>query len=158
MNLKIRRFDNNDADIVSSIICRNFLEVNIDDYPKEEIESLAKHYNSEQILNIASYAHMYVVCIDEEVVGCGAISSFWGSKDESILLTIFVIPELHGKGIGKSIIETLEKDKYFIRAKRIEIPASITACEFYKRMGYKYKNDVKDLDDEGNYRLEKFRL
>ncbi|WP_291648410.1 GNAT family N-acetyltransferase [Clostridium sp.] len=47
--------------------------------------------------------------IDADIVGCGAISSFWGSEDESILLTIFVTPELHGKGRGKSIMETLEK-------------------------------------------------
>lgn len=157
MSLKIRRFDNNDSDIVSKIICRNFLEVNIKDYPKEEMESLVNLYNSEKILNIASYAHMYVACIDDNVVGCGAISSFWGSEDESILLAIFVVPELQGKGIGKLIIETLEKDEYFLRAIRVEIPASITACEFYKKIGYEYKNGVNELDGEGYYRLEKFR-
>jgi len=72
-------------------------------------------------------------------------------------LTIFVLPELHGKGIGRKIIETLEKDEYFLRARRIEIPASITACDFYKKMGYHYKDGIKKLDDEGHYRLEKFR-
>lgn len=46
---------------------------------------------------------------------------------------------------------------YILRARRIEIPASITACEFYKRMGYEYKDGIKKLDDEGHYRLEKFR-
>ena len=44
--------------------------------------------------------------------------SFWGKQDESILLTIFVLPELHGKGIGRAMIETLEHDEYFLRAKR----------------------------------------
>ncbi|MCR1949849.1 hypothetical protein NSA50_02095 [Clostridium sp. DSM 100503] len=97
MSLKIRRFDNNDSDIVSKIICRNFLEVNIKDYPKEEMESLVKLYNSEKILNIASYTHMYVACIDDNVVGCGAISSFWGSKDESILLAILLYLNYRGK-------------------------------------------------------------
>lgn len=45
----------------------------------------------------------------------------------------------------------------FLRANRIEIPASITAIEFYKKQGYDYKNGVKELDDEGHYRLEKFK-
>lgn len=75
----------------------------------------------------------------------------------SIFLTIFVLPELHNKGIGTAIIETLENDEYFLRAKRIEIPASITACEFYKKMGYHYKNGIAKLDNEGLFRLEKFR-
>lgn len=157
-SLIIRRFNNDDASTVSNIICRNFLEVNIKDYSKEEMEKLAELYNADKILSINGYAHMYVATIDDKVVGCGAISSFWGKQDESILLTIFVLPELHGKGIGRKIIETLEKDELFLRSKRIEIPASITACEFYKKLGYDYKDGIKELDDEGHYRLEKFRL
>jgi GNAT superfamily N-acetyltransferase len=156
-NLCIRRFNNADAPTVSKLICRNFLEVNIKDYSRDEMEHLSETYNPDKVLNISGYAHMYVACIDDTVVGCGAISSFWGKQDESILLTIFVLPELHGKGIGRKIIETLEKDEYFLRAKRIEIPASITACEFYIKMGYDYKNGTKKLEDEGHYRLEKFQ-
>lgn len=154
-NLCIRRFNIDDASIVSKIICRNFLEVNIKDYSIEEMKILSEIYNDKKVLDINEYAHMYVACIDKTVVGCGAISSFWGKQDESILLTIFVLPELHGKGIGRKIIETLESDEYFLRSRRIEIPASITACEFYKRMGYKYKDGIENLDEEGNYRLEK---
>lgn len=156
-NLEIRRFDKNDASIVSKIICRNFLEINIKDYSREEMEQLSEVYNPNKVIEISGYAHMYVACIDNTVVGCGSISSFWGKQDESILLTIFVLPKLHGKGIGRKIIETLEKDEYFLRARRIEIPASITACDFYEKMGYNYKDGTKKLDDEGNYRLEKFR-
>lgn len=155
--LEIRRFNNNDATTVSKIIRRNFLEVNIKDYSKEEMEQLSEIYNIDKVLQVAGYAHMYVVCIDKRIVGCGAISSFWGKQDESILLSIFVLPELHSKGIGRKIIETLEGDEYFLRAKRIEIPASITACEFYRKMGYDYKDGISKLDDEGHYRLEKFR-
>jgi len=154
---EIRRFDNNDATIVSKMICRNFLEVNIRDYSKEEMQQLSEVYNADKVIRVAGYAHMYVACTDKKIIGCGAISSFWGKEDESILLTIFVLPELQGKGVGKTIIETLESDEYFLRAKRIEIPASITAREFYKKMGYDYKDGISKLDDEGHYRLEKFR-
>ena len=156
-NLEIRRFNNNDATTISKIICRNFLEVNIKDYSKEEMELLSEIYNSDKVLEVASYAHMYVARIDNTIVGSGAISSFWGKLDESILLTIFVLPELQGKGIGRKIIETLESDEYFLRSKRIEIPASITACEFYKKMKYEYKDGIAELDDEGHFRLQKFR-
>ena len=56
-----------------------------------------------------------------------------------------------------SIINTLENDEFFLRAKRIEIPASITACGFYKKMGYRHKNGVDTVDDEKLYRMEKKR-
>ncbi|MCH5164760.1 MAG: GNAT family N-acetyltransferase, partial [Clostridiales bacterium] len=71
--------------------------------------------------------------------------------------TIFVLPEYQGNGIGRKIIQTLEQDEYFLRAKRIEIPASITATPFYRKMGYDYKNGISLPDSEGLVRLEKFR-
>lgn len=37
----------------------------------------------------------------------------------------------------------------------MEIPASITAVEFYRKFGYDYKNGEKELDEEHHYRLEK---
>lgn len=54
-------------------------------------------------------------------------------------------------------IETLEKDEFFLRAKRVEIPASITATPFYLKMGYNYKNGITLPDEEGLLRLEKYR-
>ncbi|WP_298839641.1 GNAT family N-acetyltransferase [Clostridium sp.] len=113
--LEIRRFDNNDATIVSKMICRNFLEVNIMDYSKEEMKRLSEVYNADKVIMVAGYSHMYVFCLDKKIIGCGAISSFWGKEDESILLTIFVLPELHGKGVGRTIIvnRLVVRGKYF---------------------------------------------
>ena len=155
--INVRRFEDEDADEVSKLIVRNFLEVNSKDYGIAAMEKLAKVYDSGKVLNIANYAHMYVFEWNGKIVGTGSISSFWGSKTESILLTIFVLPEFHGKGIGRKIINTLEQDEFFVRATRIEIPASITATEFYRKFGYDYKNGVKELDEEYHYRLEKFK-
>lgn len=155
--IRVRRFEEGDADEVSKLIVRNFLEVNSKDYGIAAMEKIAKVYDSGKVLNIANYAHMYVFEWDGKIVGTGSISSFWGSKTESILLTIFVLPEFHGKGIGRKIINTLEQDEFYVRATRIEIPASITATEFYRKFGYDYKKGVKELDDEYHYRLEKFK-
>lgn len=153
----VRRFEEDDADEVSKLIVRNLLEINSKDYGIAVMEKLAKVYNPEKVLNIASYAHMYVFEWNGKIVGTGSISSFWGSKTESILLTIFVLPEFHGKGIGRKIINTLEQDEFYARATRVEVPASITATEFYRKFGYDYKNGVKELDEEHHYRLEKFK-
>ncbi len=73
----------------------------------------------------------FFVWNEDKIVGVGSIASFWGSPTESILMTIFVLPEFHGQRIGSYIIDTLESDVLFLRAERIEIPASITAVEFY---------------------------
>ncbi len=63
-----------------------------------------------------------------------------------MLHNIFVLPEYRGKGIGRKIVETLEQDKYFKRAERVEIASSVTACKFYQKMGYSFKNGINELD------------
>lgn len=153
-----RRYQEQDAETIVNVIRRNFLEVNVKDYGEKAMNALALHHDVDWFKGVASYANVYVFCIEDEIIGVGSISSFWGSLTESILLTIFVLPELHGKGIGRFIIQTLEQDELFARADRIEIPASITAVGFYMKQGYDYKNGVKELDDEGHYRLEKFNI
>lgn len=152
-----RRFRKEDAEEVSTLITRNFIEVNSKDYGIKAMQKLVEEYNAAKIMSIAEYAHMYVFEWNKQIVGVGAISSYWGSETESILLTIFVLPEYHGKGIGRTIIHTLESDELYTRATRVEIPSSITGTEFYRRFGYDYKNGVKKLDEEGHYRLEKFK-
>ena len=156
MSAIIRRLRDEDADVVSKLVCRNFLEVNIKDYPLAEMEQLASVFNREKILDMNKWAHSYVACVEGVVVGCGSIAQYWGKIDESILLTIFVLPELHGRGIGTQIIKALEADDLFLKAKRIEIPSSITARDFYRKLGYDYKGGVMELNDEKQYRLEKF--
>ena len=73
------------------------------------------------------------------------------------MFTIFVSPRCQGKDVGRKIIETLETDAYFLHAKRVEIPASITSTQKKKKMGYSYKNGIIEPDEEGLIRLEKFR-
>ena len=51
----------------------------------------------------------------------------------------------------------LEQDEYFLRAKRIEIPASITGVPFYLKMGYHYKDGISVPDEEHLIRMEKNR-
>lgn len=153
----IRRFKPEDADEVSALVVKTLREVNSKDYSKEYIENDVQRLQPEGILERAEWTHFYVVVDKDKIVGCGAIGPYWNKKDESSLFTIFVLPEYQGKGIGRKIIETLENDEYFLRAKRIEIPASITATPFYVKMGYTYKNGIQKPDEEGLIRLEKIR-
>lgn len=153
----IRMFKESDATEVANLIARTLREVNIKDYSKEHIEKDVQLLSRQFLIERSKWTHFYVVCEDEKIVGCGAIGPYWGSEIESSLFTIFVLPEYQGKGVGRRIIKTLEEDEYFLRAERIEIPASITGCQFYRKLGYDYKDGIDKIDNEGLYRLEKFK-
>ena len=121
------------------------------------MDQLIKSETPEHVLQMAGWTHFYVVLEGEDIIGCGAIGPYWGKEDESSLFTIFVDPDKQGKGIGRLIMNTLESDEYFLRAKRIEIPASITGVPFYLKMGYHYKDGISEPDEEHLIRMEKNR-
>ena len=127
----IRSFCEADAEKVSALIIHTLQASNSKDYSAETISALEKKMQPSGVLERASWTHFYVAEEGGDIIGCGAIGPYWGSETESSLFTIFVLPEYQGMGIGRKIIETLEQDEYFFRAKRVEVPASITAVNFY---------------------------
>ena len=155
--LEVRRIEESDADAVSALIRKTIAISNKKDYPEDLMDQLIAVETPEHVLQRASWTHFYVVLDETAIIGCGAIGPYWGKEDESSLFTIFVDPDYQGKGIGRLIMETLEKDEYFLRAKRIEIPASITGVPFYLKMGYHYKDGIKEPDEEHLIRMEKNR-
>lgn len=155
--MNIRPFEQTDAVAVSELI-RNTIRIsNVKDYPIELMERLIESQTPQHVIERASWTHFYVVQQQKKIIGCGAIGPYWGKEDESSLFTIFVLPEYQGKGIGRAIINTLENDVYFLRARRIEIPASITGVPFYLKMGYHFKNGISEPDKEHIIRMEKNR-
>ena len=153
----IRRLKEEDAQAVSELIIRTIRISNVKDYPAELMEELVKTQTPEHVLQRASWTHFYVAEEAGKIIGCGAIGPYWGKEDESSLFSIFVDPGRQGKGIGRAIVETLEQDEFALRAKRIEIPASITGLPFYQKLGYTFKDGRAEVDEEQLYRLEKYR-
>ncbi len=154
----VRRLTERDAGAVSDLIVTTIRISNIGDYPAEMMEELIKTQTPADVLRKASWTHFYVAgeTGTGAVVGCGAIGPWWGKTDESGLFSIFVHPDRQGMGIGRAIVETLEKDEFALRARRIEVPASITGLKFYQRLGYDFRDGIQALDEERLYRLEKF--
>lgn len=155
--LTVRRIEESDAEAVSALIRKTISISNKKDYPEDLMDQLIKSETPEHVLQMAGWTHFYVVLEGDNIIGCGAIGPFWGKEDESSLFTIFVDPDKQGKGIGRLIMNTLESDEYFLRAKRIEIPASITGVPFYLKMGYHYKDGISEPDEEHLIRMEKNR-
>ena len=156
-NITARLINENDAKAVSDLIRKTISISNKKDYPEDLMDQLIAIETPEHVLERASWTHFYVFEINGQIIACGAIGPYWGKEDESSLFTIFVDPDHQGKGIGRFIINTLEKDEFFTRAKRIEIPASITGVPFYLKMGYNYKDGITEPDEEHLIRLEKFK-
>ena len=153
----IRRLEEKDARAVSELIITTIRISNVGDYPADLMEELVKTQTAEHVLERASWTHFYVAEEDGMIIGCGAIGPYWGKEDESSLFSFFIHPDHQRKGIGRAVMAALEQDEFALRARRIEIPASITGLPFYRKLGYDFKDDRNEVDEEQLYRLEKYR-
>lgn len=157
MNLQIRRFQEADAAETSAVIGETLRVSNAPDYPPEAIQEMLDLYTPAGLLEQAGGEHLYVVLDGDKIVGSGGVAPYMGSRTESILVTVFILPEYQGRGVGRKIMETLEKDGYFLRADRVAVHSSITARDFYLKLGYGYCNGVSAPDEEGCIHMEKRR-
>ena len=153
----IRRFRREDAEELAAVIAATLRETNGRDYSPEYIEKDVQALSADKLVDRAAWQHLYVACAQGRIIGCGAIGPYWGREEESSLFTLFVLPAWQGKGVGRQIVQRLETDEYFLRARRIEVPAFVTAVGFYQKRGYAPKTGVPAPDEEGLCRMEKHR-
>lgn len=152
----VRLIKENDYKKVAEMIVRSVSNSDFSKfYPKGSIEYIKNCLNEVGVKERAYWTHFYVIVDNNDIVACGAIGPYYDSKTESSLFNIFVDSQYQGKGYGRKIIEALEQDEYFLRAERIEVPASMSAIPFYRKMGYEHKNGILIYDD-GHFALEKF--
>lgn len=154
-SVTLRRFRKGDEFAVSDVICTTLAISNREDYLPAFIEENIRSHSPKVIAARAKDAHFYVACNGDTVIGCGGITGYWGSTEESYLTSIFVLPDYQGNGVGRMIVEALEADQYFRRAWRTEVGSSLTAVHFYEKKGYEFKNGITDPDEYGVVRLEK---
>lgn len=152
----IRRFAPGDVAEVRDVIHRALREVCSKSYPAEIIAEVCDRFSAEHLLKLGAGTHMYVAeSVSGRILGTGSIAPYFGSEKESVLLTIYVLPDLIGRGIGSEIVGALEKDEFFLRANRIEVPSALNAVGFYRKMGYDFKDGRETPGDDGLVRLEK---
>ena len=154
--LKIVEYKEKYLEQISNLIIQDLLTVNSNDYGIERVKKMAEDFTVEKLQNsLNKRKKVFVALIDDNVVGTAGIDKSWYSDDEYWILTVFVKPENHGQGIGKKLIEKIEEYATTLPVKKLIIPASITAHEFYYKLGYKYKDGKKELNDEDMYIMEK---
>lgn len=162
--MEVREYEEKYAKDVSEIILSNLYKINIKDHGKEVIDKIAQHFTEKEIKKNFPDRVMSFVAIDNgTVVGTASldvIKSIYGvhvddSEDKYIILTVFTKIENQHQGIGKTLIEEIEKYAIQIGARELIIPASVYGCEFYKKIGYDFYNGITEQNEDGEYILSK---
>lgn len=154
--VKIEEYQEKYVKEISNLVIRNLKEINSKDYGIEKTSKMALDFSVENLeKTLSNRKKVYVALINDIVVGTAGIDKSWYSDDEYWILTVFVKPENHGQGIGTMLIKKIEEFAATLPIKKLVIPASITAHQFYYKLGYQYKDEKKELNDEDMYIMEK---
>lgn len=156
-NFMIIDYTNNYAEQISKIIITDLLEINSKDYGIDFVKNHAEKFTATKVMEIFPMRTKTFVALENDtVVGTASLDKSWHNNDgEYWILSVFVHKDYHKKGIGKMLIHQIEDYARKINAKKLVIPASITACEFYIKLGYKYKDGLKKLNADKMYIMEK---
>jgi GNAT superfamily N-acetyltransferase len=125
----VREFRDADAEAVAGLVAVCLRTVNSRDYPPEIIERMCAHFVPERFLELAAQRQIFVAERDGTVAGTV-------SRDGNKVFTMFVHPRHHGHGIGRQLMRHIEALAAADGFDHMEAGASITAHEFYHRLGY----------------------
>jgi GNAT superfamily N-acetyltransferase len=145
--MKLRLFQDRDAADVSALIIRCLREVNSRDYSPDIITAMCAHFSPATILQLAGQRQMWVAEADGLTVGTV-------SRDQNKVYTMFVSPDYAGRGIGRRLLEHIERRAAAAGYDFMETGASITAHDFYRKRGYA---DARETETEAglNYIMRK---
>jgi GNAT superfamily N-acetyltransferase len=137
MEIQIRQFKSSDKKDISSIIRENFLTVNIKDYSKEEMTKYTDHFSEEKVLELSKTRDILVAVNQEKIIGTASIGLFGPPEDNNwTVFTVFIKTTHHSSGIGRKLMYEIEKLAKIKSIKKLTVPSSITALNFYKKIGY----------------------
>jgi ribosomal protein S18 acetylase RimI-like enzyme len=157
MYVTIRRYEPGDEAAVSALIERTLRVSNARDYPPDMLDEVVLRNRPGDVALRAAQGHLYVAEDGGAIVGCGGIGPSRDSGTDSFIFSVFVAPEMQGRGLGRRIIAALEADEFFLRAERTVLHASVTAVDFYRRLGYRFSPGGDVPDENLLYGMEKTR-
>ncbi|MBN2458544.1 GNAT family N-acetyltransferase, partial [Candidatus Woesearchaeota archaeon] len=128
--MRVRKFRKEDAQKASNIIKRNLLEVNSKKYTKATVNALIKDSTPARLIEKSKTRHYYIAIENEQILGIGGY-------EEANLHTFFVKPKIHGKGVGKRLMERVLKDAKKEGVKIMHCASTHYADKFYASFGFK---------------------
>jgi len=97
MDCTIRPALEDDADEISAVILRALRETNARDYADEIIERVERSFSTSAVRELIGKRAVFVAAIDGRVVGTASL-------DGSVVRSVFVAPDVQGRGIGKLLM------------------------------------------------------
>jgi N-acetylglutamate synthase-like GNAT family acetyltransferase len=129
MTCDIRPAQAGDAADISRVIIRALRETNAKDYTPNIIARVELSFSSAAVERLIDQRDVFVAEMDNRVVGTASL-------DGQALRTMFVLPNVQGRGIGRLLVQRIERVARERQLAILTVPATVTAEAFYARLGF----------------------
>ena len=129
MTCDIRPAQAGDAADISRVIIRALRETNAKDYTPDIIARFELSFSSAAVERLIDQRDVFVAEMDNRVVGTASL-------DGHALRTMFVLPDVQGRGIGRLLVQRIERVARERQLAILTVPATVTAEAFYARLGF----------------------
>lgn len=136
----IRKFRKEDARQVCNLLRKSQREVLSNHYRKEVIDMFCKRITQKRMIERAKEQEIFVAAEGKIVLGVNGLS---GNE----VRRFHVLPSYHGKGIGRRLMENIERIARTRGIKKLIVKSSINAEGFYKKMGFKRVRKTMEVLD-----------
>jgi putative acetyltransferase len=127
-----------DVAALSDLIRRTVRLSNVSDYAAPVVELIAANNAPDKVAQRLAERDVFVCLDGDRIVGTIGLG---GDK----LRSLFVEPDLQGKGVGARLVAHLEEHARQTGVAELQLSASITARGFYERLGYRMiRFDARD--------------
>lgn len=140
--IELRKLDEKFLHQALKCIQRSVEISNAPDYTPSIIQyQLNNHYTLDWITRVIHSRYFITALLDNKVVGTGSL-------DGDEVKAVFVDPDYQRKGLGRAIMEDLEREGKSKGLKEIKLSSSITGFDFYKALHYQFIKEIV-MDHQG---------
>ncbi len=141
--MKIRLIRDGDYGAIARLHRQTIRHINSKDYPEDAIKVWSARTNAQRFRGNADKCKRWVAVQNDKIVGfCdhGFNGEFWG---------LYVHKDYIGKGVGSRLLKIVEDSLRKLGVTKVNLKATITAKNFYKKHGYKIiKKDFHSIEDK----------
>lgn len=138
MSLDIRPFCEADAIPVAEIFVKNIKKELSKHYPLAAVLAMLVIAKPDTVKELASKRRIFVGTIDGKVVGTATLYK----EGESNLQMVYVAVGMHKQGIGRQLVERVEKIAREEGISVFKVDSSINATGFYEKLGFVLEREL----------------
>lgn len=131
MSFSVRRARREDNEAVGRLHVASIRELCRTHYRPEEIEAWAAPRAVGFYVKAIERKEFYVAEEDGELIGFGTLNPAGGEVE-----AVYVHPAATGRGVGLTLLRTLEARALSLGLESLRLCASLNAVEFYERAGF----------------------